>query len=39
LDLPITMAQRDHIGLIIYENINFATLRNFYLDNIYFYSN
>ena len=39
IDVPITMAQRDRIGLIIYENINFATLRNFYLDNIYFYSN
>ena len=37
LDLPITLASRDHLGLIIYENINFATLTDFYLDNIYFY--
>ena len=36
-DFPITLANRDHLGLIIYENINFATLSNFYLDNIYFY--
>jgi len=37
LDLPITLANRDHLGLIIYENINSATLTDFYLDNVYFY--
>ncbi len=36
-ELPLTLTNRSNIGLIIYENINFATLRNFYLDNIYFY--
>jgi len=36
LDFPITIT-RDNLGLIIYENINFATLDNFYLDNVYFY--
>lgn len=38
LEMPITMANRDNIGLIIYENINGSPLSNFYLDNIYFYS-
>lgn len=37
LEFPITMTNRNSIGLIIYENINFSSLRNFYLDNIYFY--
>lgn len=37
-DFPITLANRDKLGLLIYENINNATLRNFYLDNIYFYN-
>lgn len=37
LEIPITLPQRSNIGLIIYENINASTLRNFYLDNIYFY--
>lgn len=37
LEFPITLANRANLGLIIYENINFATLSNFYLDNIYFY--
>lgn len=36
-DFPLTLAERDNLGLLIYENINFATLSNFYLDNIYFY--
>ncbi|MFK7832748.1 MAG: glycosyl hydrolase family 16 [Winogradskyella sp.] len=37
-EFPLTgLADRSSLGLIIYENINFATLRNFYLDNIYFY--
>lgn len=38
LEFPITMSTRSSIGQIIYENINFSSLRNFYLDNIYFYS-
>ena len=38
LEFPITLADRSNIGLIIYENVNASTLRNFYLDNIYFYS-
>jgi hypothetical protein len=36
-DFPLTLPNRDNLGLIIYENINFATLDNFYLDNVYFY--
>ncbi|MGC1472928.1 MAG: glycosyl hydrolase family 16 [Psychroserpens sp.] len=42
LEIPITMTNRNNIGLIIYENINNPTtssIENFYLDNIYFYSN
>lgn len=38
LEFPITMTNKSSIGQIIYENINFSSLRNFYLDNIYFYS-
>ncbi|MDF1549576.1 MAG: hypothetical protein P1P88_17245 [Bacteroidales bacterium] len=38
LEFPITMTNKNNIGLIIYENINFSSLKNFYLDNIYFYS-
>ena len=38
LEFPITMTNKSAIGQIIYENINFSSLRNFYLDNIYFYS-
>jgi len=38
LEFPITMANKNAIGQIIYENINFSSLKNFYLDNIYFYS-
>jgi hypothetical protein len=37
LEIPITLASRNNIGLIIYENINGSPLSNFYLDNIYFY--
>lgn len=37
LEFPITMANKNNIGLIIYENINGSSLSNFYLDNIYFY--
>ena len=39
LEFPITMANKNNMGLIIYENINGSSLRNFYLDNIYFYGN
>jgi hypothetical protein len=38
LEIPITLANRSKMGLIIYENINGSSLTNFYLDNIYFYS-
>lgn len=38
LEFPITLSSRNSIGQIIYENINFSSLRSFYLDNIYFYS-
>lgn len=36
-DIPITLINKDRIGLIIYENINGSPLSNFYVDNIYFY--
>lgn len=39
LEFPITMANKNNMGQIIYENINGSSLKNFYLDNIYFYSN
>ena len=38
LEIPITLANKNNIGIIIYENINGSPLTNFYLDNIYFYS-
>lgn len=38
LEFPITLSSRNSIGQIIYENINSSSLRSFYLDNIYFYS-
>tara|TARA_R110001592_G_C13179089_1_gene750657 strand:- start:2366 stop:3769 length:1404 start_codon:yes stop_codon:yes gene_type:complete len=37
LEFPITLANKNNMGQIIYENINFSSLRNVYLDNIYFY--
>lgn len=37
-DFPLTLANRDNVGLIIYENINGSSLSNFYLDNIYFFA-
>ncbi|NCP89635.1 MAG: glycosyl hydrolase family 16, partial [Flavobacteriales bacterium] len=37
LEIPITLANKNNIGLIIYENVNGSSLRSFYLDNIYFY--
>lgn len=38
LEFPITKTDKNAIGQIIYENINFSSLTTFYLDNIYFYS-
>lgn len=41
LEIPITLANRNNIGQIIYENINNPTtssIESFYLDNIYFYA-
>lgn len=38
LEIPITLTNRNRMGLILYENINNSSLTNFYLDNIYFYS-
>lgn len=37
LEIPITLSNKDRIGLLIYENVNGSSLSNFYLDNIYFY--
>ena len=37
LEIPITLANKNNMGLIIYENINGSPLTNFYLDNIYFF--
>jgi hypothetical protein len=38
VDAPLTLANRNNIGLIIMENINGSSLTNFYMDNIYFYN-
>lgn len=38
LEIPITLANKSNLGLIIFENVNASTLRNFYLDNVYFYA-
>jgi hypothetical protein len=38
VDVPLTLANRNNIGLIIMENINGSSLTNFYADNIYFYN-
>jgi len=38
IEAPLTLANRNNIGLIIYENINFSSLRNFYIDNVYYYN-
>ncbi len=37
-EIPISLADKSNIGLLIYENVNGSSLTNFYLDNIYFYS-
>jgi hypothetical protein len=41
LEIPITLVNKNNIGLIIYENINNSTtssIESFYLDNIYFHN-
>ncbi len=41
LEIPVTLANKNNIGLIIYENINNPTtssIESFYLDNIYFHN-
>jgi hypothetical protein len=38
IEAPLTLVNRNRIGLIIMENINGSTLSNFYMDNIYFYN-
>ncbi|AGC77485.1 Ig-like domain-containing protein [Nonlabens dokdonensis] len=38
IDAPLTLVNKNNIGLIIYENINGSSLRNFYLDNVYYYN-
>jgi len=38
LEVPISLGDKSNIGLLIYENVNGSSLANFYLDNIYFYS-
>ncbi len=40
IELPLNMTTKNKVGLIIYENINIPNgpgLKEFYLDNIYFY--
>lgn len=42
IEVPITMTTKNRVGLIIYENINIPRgpgLKNFYMDNVYFYNN
>jgi hypothetical protein len=38
IEAPLTLVNRNNIGLIIMENINGSSLSNFYMDNIYFYN-
>ncbi|TDP59415.1 glycosyl hydrolase family 16 [Flavobacterium dankookense] len=38
IEAPLTLINRNNIGLIILENINGSSLTNFYMDNIYFYN-
>lgn len=37
IEIPLTLINKNNIGLIIYENVNGSPLTDFYLDNIYFY--
>lgn len=39
LEIPLSLSNRNNIGQIIYENVNGSSLKDFYLDNIYFYEN
>ena len=38
VDAPLTLTNKNNIGLIIMENINGSSLSNFYVDNVYFYN-
>ena len=38
IEAPLTLVNRNNIGLIIMENINGSSLSNFYMDNIYFFN-
>lgn len=38
LEIPITLVNKNNMGLIILENINGSSIQSFYLDNIYFYN-
>lgn len=38
VDAPLTLVNKNNIGLIIMENINGSSLSNFYVDNVYFYN-
>jgi len=38
IEAPLTLVNRNRVGLIIMENINGSSLSNFYMDNIYFYN-
>lgn len=38
LEISLSLGDKSNIGLLIYENVNGSSLSNFYLDNIYFYS-
>jgi len=37
IEFSLSSTARGSVGQIIFENINFSSLRNIYLDNIYFY--
>jgi len=39
LEIPISLTNKNNLGLIIYENVNGSSLSSFLLDNIYFYKN
>lgn len=38
LEIPISLANKNNIGQIIYENTNGSSLSSFYIDNIYFHN-
>ncbi|PQJ81538.1 Ig-like domain-containing protein [Polaribacter glomeratus] len=38
IEFSLSSTVRNNVGQIIFENINFSSLRNIYLDNIYFYN-